>query len=160
MMKALLAAFALAASAQAQTVDAARLDSVIRKAVTDKHIVGLSVGVMQDGKVVFDKAYGVRDIESQAPVTPQTMFGIGSVTKQFTCTAVMMLAEQHKLSLSEPVATWYPNLTRAKDITLLDLGGHLSGYHDYYPLDFVDREMSKAATPDEIINEYATQKLD
>jgi D-alanyl-D-alanine carboxypeptidase len=160
MTKAILAALALAASAQAQSVDTARLDGIIRQAVAEKHIVGLSVGVMQNGNVVFDKAYGLRDLESKAPVTPQTMFAVGSVTKQFTCTAVMMLVEQHKLALSDPIAKWYPNLTRAKDITLLDLGGHLSGYHDYYPLDFVDREMAKPATPDQIINEYATQKLD
>jgi CubicO group peptidase (beta-lactamase class C family) len=71
-----------------------------------------------------------------------------------------MLAEQRKLSLDDPIAKWYPNLTRAKDITLRDLGGHLSGYRDYYPLDFVDQEMAKDQTPDAIINEYATRPLD
>jgi CubicO group peptidase (beta-lactamase class C family) len=151
---------ALAATASAQAVDPAQLDSIIRKAVADKHIVGLSVGVMQNGKVVLDKAYGVRDLATRAPVTPQTMFAIGSVTKQFTCTALLMLAEQHKLSLMDPVAKYYPNLTRARDITLLDLGGHLSGYRDYYPLDFVDQEMQKPAPADQIIAEYATRPLD
>ena len=73
------------------------------------------------------------------------MFAIGSVTKQFTCSAMLMLAEQRKLSLTDPVSKYFPSLTRAKDITLLDLGGHLSGIRDYYPLDFVDREMQKAA---------------
>lgn len=53
-----------------------------------------------------------------------------------------MLAEAHRLSLSDPVAKYYPALTRARDITLFDLGGHVSGYRDYYPLDFVDREMA------------------
>ena len=72
----------------------------------------------------------------------------------------MLLAEEKKLSLTDPVAKYYPALTRAKDITLLDLGGHLSGYRDYYPLDFVDNEMQKAATADAIITEYATRPLD
>lgn len=164
MRQALLAVLTATAAAHAQThaqtVDPARIDSIIRKTVADKHIVGLSVGVMQNGAVVLNKAYGVRDIASNAPVTPQTMFAVGSVTKQFTCTAVLMLAEQHKLALTDRVSKWFPALTRAKDITLLDVGGHLSGYHDYYPLDFVDQEMSKPATADQIINEYATQKLD
>jgi len=88
------------------------------------------------------------------------MFGIGSVTKQFTCSALLMLAEKRKLSLNDPVSKYFPSLTRAKDITLLDLGGHLSGYRDYYPLDFVDNEMQKAATADAIITEYATRPLD
>src|SRR5689334_1271303 len=150
----------LVARGHAQTVSGTQLDSIIRKAVVEKHIVGLSVGVMQNGKVVLAKGYGVRDLASKDPVNPQTMFGIGSVTKQFTCTALLMLAEQKRLSLTDPISNWYPTLTRAKDITLIDLGGHLSGYHDYYPLDFVDREMQKPATADEIITEYATRPLD
>jgi CubicO group peptidase (beta-lactamase class C family) len=148
------------AQAQSQSLDPARLDSIIQKTVAEKHIVGLSVGVMQNGTVVLAKGYGVRDLATRSPVTAETMFGIGSVTKQFTCTALMMLVEQQKLALTDPVAKWYPDLTRAQDIRLIDLGGHLSGYHDYYPLDFVDREMSKPATADQIINEYASQKLD
>src|SRR5947209_15665446 len=104
--------------------------------------------------------YGVRDVSTKNPVTPQTMFAIGSVTKQFTCSALMLLVEQHKLSLTDPVSKWFPNLTRAKDITLRDLGGHLSGYRDYYPLDFVDREMQRDETADQIITEYATRPLD
>jgi CubicO group peptidase (beta-lactamase class C family) len=147
-------------AARAQSITAARLDSLIAQTVAEKHIVGLSAGVMQNGRVILAKGYGVRDLASHAPVTPQTMFGIGSVTKQFTCSLALMLAEQGKLSFSDPVAKWYPNLTRAKDITLLDLGGHLSGYRDYYPLDFVDQEMQQPATPDEVINRYATRPLD
>jgi D-alanyl-D-alanine carboxypeptidase len=144
----------------AQGVSGAQLDSIIRKAVAEKYIVGLSVGVMQNGRVILSKGYGLRDLVTKDSVTPQTMFAIGSVTKQFTCSALLMLAEQKRLSLTDPVAKYYPNLTRAKDITLLDLGGHLSGYRDYYPLDFVDQEMQKPATADEIINEYATRPLD
>src|SRR5437879_2518135 len=110
-MRTILAvALAAAASlpARAQNVSAVQLDSLIRKTVADKHIVGLSVGVMQNGQVILAKGYGVRDLSTNAPVTPQTMFAIGSVTKQFTCTAVLMLAEQGKLSFSDPVAKWFP----------------------------------------------------
>jgi D-alanyl-D-alanine carboxypeptidase len=154
------AALGLSASiAGAQSVVPAQLDSMIRRTVADKHLVGLSVGVMQNGKVVLAKGYGVRALGSADGVTPNTMFAIGSVTKQFTCTALLILAEDKKLSLSDPVAKYFPNLTRAKEITLLDLGGHLSGYRDYYPLDFVDNEMQKPATADAIINEYATRPI-
>ena len=115
---------------------------------------------MQNGKVVLAKGYGVRDVSTRDPVTPRTMFAIGSVTKQFTCSALLLLAEPRRLSLADPVSRYFPSLTRANDITLLDLGGHLSGFRDYYPLDFVDREMQKAATVDQIITEYATRPLD
>jgi len=151
----------VAASARAQQpVDTTQLDSIIRKAVADKHIIGLSVGVMQNGRVVFARGYGTRNLETRDPVTPETMFSIGSVTKQFTCSLLLMLKEQRKLSLADPVAKYFPNLTRASDITLLDLGGHLSGYRDFYPLDFVDREMQQPITADEVIRRYATRPLD
>src|SRR5204863_7159051 len=78
----------------------------------------------------------------------------------FTCSALLMLQEQKKLSLRDPVAKYFPSLTRAKDITLLDLGGHLSGYRDYYPLDYVDREMAMDQPADTIITRYATRPLD
>jgi D-alanyl-D-alanine carboxypeptidase len=77
----------------AQAVVTSQLDSIIRHAVADKHLVGLSVGVMQDGKIVLAKGYGVKVLGTTDSVTPRTMFAIGSVTKQFTCSALMILAE-------------------------------------------------------------------
>ncbi|MEP6691044.1 MAG: serine hydrolase domain-containing protein [Gemmatimonadaceae bacterium] len=150
-------------SARAQaapSVSAMELDSIIRKAVADKQLVGLSVGVMQNGTIVLAKGYGLRTLGASDSVTAETMFGIGSVTKQFTCSALLLLNEESKLSLRDPVSKYMPKLTRARDITLLDLGQHVSGYRDYYPLDFVDREMQKAATDDAIIAEYAMRPLD
>lgn len=157
---ALIALCATSSVAHSQSADPAQLDSIIRKTVAEKHVVGLSVGVMQNGKVILARGYGVSDLASNRPVSPTTMFAVGSVTKQFNCTALLMLAEAQQLSLDDHVAKYYPTLTRANDITLRDLGGHLSGYRDYYPLDFVDQEMAKPATADQIINEYATRPLD
>jgi CubicO group peptidase (beta-lactamase class C family) len=160
---ALLATIAAAAPLRAQQVapiDPTVIDSIVRKNIAEKQIIGVSIGIMQNGKVVFARGYGLADRAASRAVTPRTMFAIGSVTKQFTCTAVLMLQEQHKLSLHDPVAKYFPQLTRAADITLLDLGGHLSGYRDYYPLDYVDREMAHAASADEIIQRYATRPLD
>jgi D-alanyl-D-alanine carboxypeptidase len=155
-----IAALGLAHRLGAQDATAGQLDSIVRHAVVEKGIVGLSVGVMRDGRVILAKGYGVRDRATKDTVSTRTMFAIGSVTKQFTCSLLLMLADEHRLSLSDPVAKYYPRLTRAKDITLLDLGGHLSGYRDFYPLDFVDREMQKPQPADAIINEYATRPLD
>ena len=85
---------ALPAAAQKQTpIDVAQVDSIIRKQMADKHIIGVSVGIMQNGQVVFARGYGVADVASGTPVTPSTMFAIGSVTKQFTCSALLMLQE-------------------------------------------------------------------
>lgn len=141
-------------------INVGELDSLIQRVVAEKHLVGLSVGVMQDGKLVLAKGYGFRSLDPQEPVTPSTMFAIGSVTKQFTCSAALLLAQDHKLSMSDPVAKYVSTATRGSEVTLLDLGQHVSGYRDYYPLDFVDREMQKAETADTIIAWYATRPLD
>ncbi|HEY2375186.1 MAG TPA: serine hydrolase domain-containing protein [Gemmatimonadaceae bacterium] len=149
-----------AAAQQRAHIDVNQVDSIIRRNVAEKHIVGVSVGIMQNGQVVFARGYGVANTASSAPVTPRTMFAIGSVTKQFTCSSMLMLQEKGQLSIDDPVSKYYPQLTRAKDIALKDLGGHLSGYRDYYPLDYVDREMAQAEPADTIIMRYATRPLD
>src|SRR6185436_11312120 len=73
---------------------------------------------------------------------------------------VLLLAEEGKLSVHDKVAKYFPDLTRANDITLLDLMNHVSGYPDYYPLDFVDRRMQAEISPDELLRQYAGGKLD
>ena len=88
------------------------------------------------------------------------MFAIGSITKQFTAACILLLAEDGKLAVTDKVAKYYPGLTRAADITLLDLMNHVSGYPDYYPLDFVDRPMARPTPSDEVIRRFGTRPLD
>src|SRR5262245_3384988 len=102
-------------------IDVNEIDSLIQRVVAEKRLVGLSVGVMQDGKVVLAKGYGFRSLAPKLPVTPTTMFGIGSVTKQFTCSSALLLEQEGKLSMNDRVAKYFPLATRANDVTLLDL---------------------------------------
>ncbi len=142
------------------TFDPAAIDNFLAAQMQQPNRVGLSVAIMKGGKVVLAKGYGKRSLQEERPVEPDTLFAIGSVSKQFTCAAILLLAEDGKLSVQDPVAKYYPNLTRAKDITLLDLMNHVSGYPDYYPLDFVDRRMMKPIAEDELLRQYAFGKLD
>ena len=140
--------------------DLPALDAYIAGQVKEKEFIGLSVGVLREGKPVFAKGYGRASIPDGNAVDTNTRFAIGSVTKQFICGCILLLAEEGKLSVNDKVAKWYPDLTRAQDITLYDLMSHTSGYPDYYPLDFVDRRLAKPIEPDKLIHEYATGKLD
>lgn len=149
-----------AATVVTPPLNVAELDSMIQRVMSEKRMVGLSIGVMQNGEVVFTKGYGYRTLEPKELVTTTTMFPIGSTTKQFTCSAAFLLAEDGKLSMSDPVSKYVPTATAANRITLLDLGQHVSGYRDYYPLDFVVREMQVAEPADTIIARYATRPLD
>ncbi len=151
---------AIAPTIAAAPVSPAWLDSVAGRYATGQHLIALSVAVAQDGKPIFAKAYGLASVADKVPATPETEFAIGSVTKEFTCTAALLLADSGKLSMRDPVAKYFPNLTRASDVTLLDLGNHVSGYRDFYPLDFIDREMAKPTTADDVVQEYGTKPLD
>jgi CubicO group peptidase (beta-lactamase class C family) len=142
-----------------KTFDVPAVDAYVADHVAKKGFVGLSLAVVRDGQIVFAKGYGQATLNGPA-VTADTAFAIGSVTKQFTCACILILAEDGKLSVRDSVAKYFPNLTRASEITLYDLMTHTSGYPDYYPLDFVDRRMVKPTTADNVIHTYATGKLD
>src|SRR5258708_11776946 len=127
--------------------DVKAIDECLEAQIKQNGYVGLSVAIVRDGKVVLAKGYGKRSLKPATPVETSTAFAAGSVTKQFTAACIFLLAEDGKLSVRDPVSKWYPNLTKAKEITLYDLMNHSTGYPDYYPLDFVDRRMEEAISP-------------
>lgn len=161
-------ALAVASSSTAQQgaasvpepVTKAAADALILKAFRPQRSVGLSVAVVHNGQIVLQKGYGMSALAEKRAVTPETRFSIGSVTKQFTCACILLLAEEGRLSVHDRVSKYYRDLTRAADITLLDLMNHVSGYPDYYPLDFVDRRMQKRISPDGLLAIYARMPLD
>jgi D-alanyl-D-alanine carboxypeptidase len=142
------------------TFDVPAIDRFLSAQVNQPNRVGFSVAIVKNGEIVLAKGYGKGSLQDGRAVETNTVFAIGSVTKQFVCAAILLLAEDGKLSPRDPVAKYYPDLTRAKDITLLDVMNHVSGYPDYYPLDFVDRRMSKRIDEDELLRQYAGGKLD
>ncbi len=143
-----------------ETLDLAAVDAYVAKRLHAMNIPGASLVVVRDGKTVLAKGYGVASLETRAPVDGNTAFAVGSITKQFTCASLLLLEEQHKASLDDKVARYYPDLPRAKDITLGDLGAHVSGYPDYYPLDFSDSRMLRPIAADDLIHQYARAPLD
>lgn len=140
--------------------DLEAIDRYLSQAVTVDGHVGMSVAIMRDGELVLANGYGKRSLDPEAPTTPQTPFAIASISKQFVCAAALGLAERKKLSMNDKVARYYPDLTRAKEITLLDALNHVSGYTDYYPLDFTTVEQTQPIEPDALIARYGSQPLD
>ncbi len=138
----------------------ADLDAFVAATVQAQRAIGVTVGVMHQGRVIFAKGYGLANTAANAPVTAETIFAVGSVTKQFTCAVALQLAQERKLSFDDPVAKYAPALTRARDITVRDIGGMVSGYRDYYPLDFVDRPMAAPRPSAAIVADFAARPLD
>jgi CubicO group peptidase (beta-lactamase class C family) len=69
---------------------------------------GCALGVFKDGKIIFERGYGMADLEHSAPITPETLFDIGSIAKQFTALAILLLVQQGKVSLDEMCADMSP----------------------------------------------------
>jgi CubicO group peptidase (beta-lactamase class C family) len=92
---------------------------------------GAAVLVSMDGKTLFEKAYGYASLEQRVPVTPQTKFRIGSITKQFTAAAILRLQEQGKLSVDDPLAKFVADYPRGGEVRLRHLLTHTSGIHSY-----------------------------
>ncbi|CCB89226.1 serine hydrolase [Simkania negevensis] len=109
-----------------------RIDSLAQQARETFHLPGLAVGIVMDGELVYAKGYGYRDIDKKLPVTEETVFMIGSMTKAFTTFALATLVEQGKISWNDKVISYLPDF-RLKDsystqeMTIRDLVTHVSG---------------------------------
>ena len=110
---------------------AASIDKAAAAAVAAGESPGLEVAVFKDGKAVLVKGYGSADLEQHVPVTNNSVFRVGSVTKQFTAAALLLLAEEGKVSLQDKLSKYYPNFPRADDITLDEMLHHTSGIFNY-----------------------------
>jgi CubicO group peptidase (beta-lactamase class C family) len=107
-----------------------------------------AVLVAQDGKIIYRNAFGKANFQTGADFTPETPSDIGSVTKQFTAMAIMILAERNKLQYDDPVAKYIPEFSRAvhlSKITLRHLLTHTSGMPDYGDLAINDFGLSRQA---------------
>lgn len=137
-------------------LDAAAIDAWMAHEVAAHGIVGASLVIVRDGKPVLARGYGVAAVGSDRAVDADTPFALGSISKQLACAVVLSLADEGKLAMTDPLAKYEPALPRAADITLADLGGHTSGYRDYYPLDYVDARMLAPADTAKLVADHAT----
>src|SRR3954453_6843961 len=119
-----------------------------------------SVGSAQNGRIVLPSAYGSARLTPPMPPPPALHYAIGSISKQFTAACVLLLQEEGKLTLDDPIATYFPGLTRAKDVTIRNILTHTSGYQDYAPQDYTIPAWTKPTTAEKIVREWATKPLD
>lgn len=107
------------------------LGPAIDKVVSAQQAVGGAAGVVRDGKLVYVKTWGLRNIAKNEPVDANTRFEIGSVTKQFTAAAILQLQEHGKLSIDDRLAKYFPSFPHAHEITLRQMLNQVSGLSDY-----------------------------
>lgn len=123
-----------------------KLDQLLTAYTTQYQFNGTAL-VSQNGVVLLNKGYGFKNVGSKNPNNENTIFEIGSITKQFTATVILKLAEQHKLSISDKLSKYYPNYPKGDSITIEYLLTHTSGIFNYTnDVEFMKSEAIKPAT--------------
>jgi CubicO group peptidase (beta-lactamase class C family)/Zn-dependent protease with chaperone function len=119
---------------QGGAAEAAAVDSLFR-GYDSTHSPGCAVGVVRAGRLAYARGYGMANLETGTPLTPQSVFRLASLSKQFTAAAVLLLAQQGKLSLDDDVRKWVPAMPEYdRPMTLRELIHHTSGVRDYLTL--------------------------
>ena len=167
-----------AAFAQALTADeTAKIDAAVTAAFERSGVPSAIVGIQRKGSLVYDKAFGDAIVEERVPpapggaMRPATMrpampaqaamaYPIGSISKQFTAACILLLQEQGRLKLDDPVSKWFPEFTRANEVTVRNLLTHTSGYSDYAPQDYTIPAWTRPIDSYTLIREWATKPLD
>lgn len=154
------------ATVLAQTADTidpamkARLDAIAAGVMQQRGLPSASVAVVQGGKLVYAHAYGRAHIGPDKAATPGMRYSIGSISKQFTAAAILILQEQGMLKVDDPVGKYVPGLTRGDEVTIRQILSHTSGYQDYWPEDYLMKPMEQPTTAQEILDRWAKKPLD
>ncbi len=135
-------------------------DSIAIQILRDTGIPSASVAVVKYGKIILNKAYGKAKLDPIVIAKPDMRYAIGSISKQFASAAILLLEQEGKLSLDDPISKWLPNMTRANEITISEILSHTSGYQDFWPQDYDPPMMLKPVTPQEILDRWAKKPLD
>lgn len=148
---------ALAQSLSAEQT--AAIDKLVGATLAKTGVPSASVAVVKDGKLAFAKAYG-KQSDAIPVARTDVPYRIASISKQFTAAAILLLEDQGKLSLDDPVGKYVPGITDGDQITIRQILSHTAGIQDYWPQDYSFAAMEHAVTPQEIVDRWAKKPLD
>jgi len=162
MIKLAPALFALvAAAATAQPLSPAevsQIDQLVARTLADTGVPSTEIAIVRNGQIVFNKAYGKAN--EGLPARPDLPYQIASNSKQFTAMAILLLRDEGKLSLDDPVSKYIPGITEGDKITIRELLSHTSGLQDFWPQDYLFSDMTVPTTPQHIVDKWAKKPLD
>jgi D-alanyl-D-alanine carboxypeptidase len=146
--------------AQATPVSGRTVDSIANAVLQSSGVPSATVAVVKNGQLAYANAYGLAKLDPSVSAKPEMRYAIGSISKQFTAVAALVLQQDGKLRLEDPVSKYIPGLTRGNDVTVRMLLSHTSGYQDFWPQDYVMPGMLKPTTPQAIADAWAKKPLD
>lgn len=138
-----------------------QIDAIIENAINETQLVGASVGVMRHNEVIFARGYGYADLDNKVEATEHTVYQVGSITKQFTALAIMVLVEQGKVNLNDIMLDYLPNYPqRDHKVTIDQLLNHTSGIKSYTDIEkfweISERDLSRK----EIIDLFSSEPVE
>lgn len=136
------------------------IDAAAAEVLKATGVPSASVAVVEGGKIAYVKAYGKARLEPVMLAEPGMQYSIGSVSKQFTAAVILLLVQDGKVKLDDPLGRYLPELTRAKDVTVRQVLSMTSGYQDFWPEDYVMTSMMQPATPQHILEVWGKKPLD
>jgi len=148
--------------AHAQGLDplmAARIDAAVRSVLAQDHAPSASIAIVRNGRLVYTAAYGQARLSPSTPATPQTRYQLASISKSLTAEALLLLEQDGKLSLDDPVSRWIPGLSGGDRVTVRELLQHTAGFPDHYPQTYPAGLRTQPTTPDKIIAEWGRHPL-
>lgn len=155
---ALAALPAIAGAHALSPTERAAVDKVVADGLAATGTPSAQVAVVRGGQIVLVKAYGEQ--AKGVPARTDAPYQIASISKQFTAAALLLLADDGKLSMDDTVAKWLPGISGGDRITIRQLLSHTAGLQDYWPQDYSFPAMEKPTTPQAIVDRWAKKPLD
>ncbi len=139
-----------------------QIDEFVKAQMDKQHMPGVSIVVTKDGKPILERGYGLANVAAKASVTPDTVFHIGSITKQFTAAAIMLLVQDGRITLDQPVSMYFPSAPASwKNITIRRLLNHTSGLRRDFGIEMLQQiDLNKVYTIDELVGFAGQLPLD
>ncbi|GAA4153362.1 serine hydrolase domain-containing protein [Chryseobacterium ginsenosidimutans] len=137
-----------------------KIDSLIQSELKETNGPGGVFLIAKKGKPIYEKAFGMANLELDSKLNTNSVFQIGSMTKQFTAIAILMLEEQGKLKVSDPVSNYIPSYPNGDKITIHHLLTHTSGIKDFTKMKALQDIAQKEMTPEQMVDFFKNEPAD
>jgi CubicO group peptidase (beta-lactamase class C family) len=137
----------------------AAIDAIGQRSIDAKGAPSVEIAVVQNGAIVYQKGFGLRNVEDAVPPDAQTRYPIGSNTKQFTAAAILLLQDEGKLSVDDRLAKYLPEIPHAREVTLRNLLMHTGGYAEFTEIETFDELGARPATPLQVVSSVVKRPL-
>jgi CubicO group peptidase (beta-lactamase class C family) len=142
-----------------ESILARRIDAAVLRVLEERHAPSASIAIVRDGRLAYTAAYGRSRLSPAAFASPRTRYQLASISKTLTAQALLLLEQDGKLSLDDPVSHWIPGLSDNGRATVRQLLQHTAGFPEHYPQTYPAGPRTQPTTPDQIIAEWGRHPL-